>query len=32
LNERDYGSFGLVWTLNLWAYLHAGALVFGRAQ
>jgi len=28
----NYGSFGLVWTFNFRTYLHAGALVFGRAQ
>jgi len=31
-SERNYGIVGLVWTLNLRSYLHAGAFVFGRAQ
>jgi len=29
-SERNYGIVGLVWTLNLRSYLHAGAFVFGR--
>jgi hypothetical protein len=32
MNEGDYGSFGLVWTLNFRAHFYAGALVFRRAQ